>query len=74
MVWRGLGLTRRPAMHWSRSRTGVFYRHRYRCGRHDLWNDADHTWDCAYHGSRFAPDGTLLAVPAVHSLKPIDHG
>ncbi|GAA1171680.1 FAD-dependent oxidoreductase [Nesterenkonia xinjiangensis] len=32
------------------------------------WNDAEHTWDCPLHASRFAPDGTRLEGPALHDL------
>ncbi|GFG64214.1 FAD-dependent oxidoreductase [Mycobacterium kubicae] len=32
------------------------------------WNDATKAWECPLHGSRFAPDGTLLEGPAVHGL------
>ena len=32
------------------------------------WNDADCTWECPLHGSRFAPDGSLLEGPATRSL------
>lgn len=32
------------------------------------WNDAERTWDCPLHGSRFAPDGALLEGPAVDDL------
>ncbi|MCR2793634.1 FAD-dependent oxidoreductase [Microbacterium sp. zg.Y625] len=28
------------------------------------WNDAERTWDCPLHASRFAPDGTRLEGPA----------
>ncbi len=32
------------------------------------WNDAEATWDCPCHGSRFAPDGTWLEGPAGERL------
>ncbi|MET0812279.1 MAG: FAD-dependent oxidoreductase [Microbacterium sp.] len=32
------------------------------------WNDADCTWDCPLHASRFAPDGTRIEGPAVRDL------
>ena len=32
------------------------------------WNDADQSWECPLHGSRFAPDGTLLEGPATSDL------
>lgn len=33
------------------------------------WNDAECTWDCPLHGSRFAPDGTRIEGPAVGDLE-----
>ena len=33
------------------------------------WNRAERSWDCPCHGSRFAPDGTVLQGPAVHRLE-----
>jgi glycine/D-amino acid oxidase-like deaminating enzyme len=32
------------------------------------WNDVDQAWECPLHGSRFAPDGTLLEGPATGDL------
>ncbi len=32
------------------------------------WNAVDKSWDCPLHGSRFAPDGTLLEGPATRGL------
>jgi glycine/D-amino acid oxidase-like deaminating enzyme/nitrite reductase/ring-hydroxylating ferredoxin subunit len=33
------------------------------------WNPAERSWDCPCHGSRFAPDGTVLEGPAVAALE-----
>jgi glycine/D-amino acid oxidase-like deaminating enzyme/nitrite reductase/ring-hydroxylating ferredoxin subunit len=36
------------------------------------WNDAEHSWDCPLHGSRFDPDGEVLEGPAVCGLRRAD--
>ncbi len=33
------------------------------------WNDAECTWDCPLHASRFASDGTRIEGPAVRDLR-----
>ena len=34
------------------------------------FNDAEKTWECPCHGSRFATDGALLQGPAAEPLAP----
>ncbi|APH43904.1 hypothetical protein BMW26_02200 [Microbacterium sp. 1.5R] len=35
------------------------------------WNDAECTWDCPLHASRFTADGTRIEGPALQDLKPV---
>lgn len=36
------------------------------------WNNAEKSWDCPCHGTRFQPDGTILEGPAMHPLHEIE--
>ena len=35
------------------------------------WNDAEQSWDCPLHGSRFDTDGSVLEGPAVCGLRKV---
>jgi Rieske Fe-S protein len=56
----------------SRDESGVVHAVSARCthlGCIVAWNDAERTWDCPCHASRFAADGSVLQGPAVHPLE-----
>ena len=36
------------------------------------WNDAERSWDCPCHGSRFDVDGTVIDTPALADLEQYD--
>jgi Rieske Fe-S protein len=36
------------------------------------WNTAERSWECPFHGSRFSPDGRVIAGPAERALAPVD--
>jgi glycine/D-amino acid oxidase-like deaminating enzyme/nitrite reductase/ring-hydroxylating ferredoxin subunit len=70
VVWRG---TRPVAVH--RDEDGTLGAVSARCthlGCLVRWNDAERSWDCPCHGSRFGRDGAVLQGPATHPLARVD--
>lgn len=66
-----LGTSGRTAAY--RDEDGVLHAVSARCthlGCSVRFNDAERSWDCPCHGSRFALDGSVLQGPAVEPLEP----
>jgi Rieske Fe-S protein len=36
------------------------------------WNEAERTWDCPCHGSRYAGDGRVIQGPSVQDLRRVE--
>jgi Rieske Fe-S protein len=36
------------------------------------WNDAEESWDCPCHGSRYGIDGHMLNAPTTKDLATVD--
>jgi glycine/D-amino acid oxidase-like deaminating enzyme/nitrite reductase/ring-hydroxylating ferredoxin subunit len=56
-----------------RDETGALHAVSARCthlGCQVAFNDAEHTWDCPCHGSRFDVDGSVIEGPATRPLEP----
>jgi glycine/D-amino acid oxidase-like deaminating enzyme/nitrite reductase/ring-hydroxylating ferredoxin subunit len=54
---------------------GALHVHSAACthlGCHVNWNATEQCWDCACHGSQFAPDGAVLNGPALSPLAVAD--
>lgn len=51
---------------------GIFAKKEKRCrhmGCRLVWNEAENSWDCPCHGSRFSMEGSLLDNPAQRGLR-----
>lgn len=58
-----------------RDESGTLHAVRPQCthmGCYTEWNEAEKTWDCPCHGSRFDLDGSVIHGPAVRPLRKID--
>jgi glycine/D-amino acid oxidase-like deaminating enzyme/nitrite reductase/ring-hydroxylating ferredoxin subunit len=58
-----------------RDETGALRAVSARCthqGCQVTFNEAEHTWDCPCHGSRFRTDGSMIEGPATRPLAPRD--
>nr|WP_295905058.1 FAD-dependent oxidoreductase [uncultured Bdellovibrio sp.] len=58
-----------------RSEDGMFHRLSAKCphmGGVVHWNEAEGTWDCPVHGSRFNKYGEVLNGPALNNMSPED--